>query len=82
MKWQNAMSDFAIIDYGVPHGSVLSPVQFITYVNDMMFSILNVNTSVDFIGHGNEVYIIYSDGNGKLLEKVKMNKQIKLWNLT
>lgn len=34
------MTNFVKIDLGVPQGSVLDPVPFITYVNDMMLSII------------------------------------------
>jgi hypothetical protein len=46
VKVSNTKSDFSIMKYGVPQGSILGPLLFIVYVNDLSLAVPDVNVNM------------------------------------
>ena len=63
----NTMSDFDNIVCGVPQGSILGPLLFLCYVNDMSISI---SESCKLILYANDSAILYSHKNPDVISQV------------
>ena len=69
-------SDLKIISCGVPQGSVLGPLLFLLYINDLP----NISNVLDFYLFADDTNIYYEDVSLISLEK-KVNNELKKLNL-
>ena len=69
-------SDIASITCGVPQGSVLGPLLFLIYINDLP----NVSNKLSFFLFADDTNIYYESNNLQELEKT-VNKELKLLSL-
>ena len=73
----DASSKLNSIEYGVPQGSVLGPILFILYIND----IVNISNECKYILFADDTTLIFSNENSIQLE-LSMNKvllQLRNW---
>ena len=70
------ISDITVIRCGVPHGSVLGPLLFLLYVND----IHRCSNKFEFSFYADDTNILYADPNLKDLETTVNNKLQNLCN--
>ena len=68
------ISDKHVIEYGVPQGSVLGPLLFLLYIND----INKCSKVLKFHLFADDTNVSYSNRNVKDLERVLNNEQTKL----
>ena len=61
----NAISDFEIIKHGVPQGSILGPLLFLLYINDIAES----SRILDFYLFADDTTIFHSDKDPRKLEQ-------------
>ena len=74
--YNGVSSDVAPFTCGVPQGSVLGPLLFLIYINDLP----NISTKLSFFLFADDTNIFYESGNLKELEKT-VNKELKLLSL-
>ena len=67
---ENAFSDVALINYGVPQGSIFRSLPFLIYVNDVPY-VLNETRSYIYV---DDICIWYQDKDVEKIEKV-LNKE-------
>lgn len=65
VKIGNTKSDFLTIKCGVPQGSVLGPLLFLLYIND----IYNSSPTLKFVLFADDTSVVHSHKNTLLLEK-------------
>ena len=59
------MSDKVEIIYGVPQGSILGPLLFLLYINDIQ----NCSDKLNFYLFADDTNILYADKNLRVLEQ-------------
>ena len=69
----NATSDFEFIKHGVPQGSILGPLLFLLYINDISES----SHKLDFYLFADDTTIFISDTNPTRLEQT-LNTELAL----
>ena len=74
VSYNNVSSDHSNVICGIPQGSVLGPLLFILYIND----ICNVSNILKFILFADDTNVFYSDKNIKNLIVVLNKELIKL----
>ena len=73
------MSDKVEITYGVPQGSILGPLLFLLYINDIQ----NCSDKLNFYLFADDTNILYADKNLRVLEQTvntELHKLYKLYN--
>lgn len=75
VKIDNSLSTYELVTYGVPQGTVLGPVLFIIYMND----ILTQKSAGEIISFADDTAIFYSSETWEMLKSIveKDLKQIK-----
>ena len=68
-------SEERFVEYGVPQGTVLGPILFQLYINDM----LNLDISGKIVAYADETVLVFSDSNW---ESVKIKAERGLPNIT
>ena len=68
----NSVKDYTL--YGVPQGSVLGPLLFLLYIND----IIKASTKFNFFLFADDTNLLYANKNLKTLEKVVNEELIKI----
>jgi hypothetical protein len=64
----NAFSDWGIIKHGVPQGSILGPLRFLLYVNDLSKTINKKSKAILFADDNS---IIFTNSKSKDFENVR-----------
>ena len=77
MSLENVTSDSMDISYGVPQGSILGPLLFTLYINDLP----SVTKTCNVILYADDTAIIYSDKQKAQIEKHLNNDMeiVKTW---
>ena len=74
--YNGVSSDIASVTCGVPQGSVLGPLLFLIYINDLP----NISSKLSFFLFADDTNIYYESSNLIELEKT-INKELKLLSL-
>lgn len=78
VRIDNYYSTLANSTYGVPQGSILGPLMFVTYVNDLP----NLNLNTKLIMYADDLVIYFSDKNWLKTKTTVENDLIQVYNWT
>ena len=76
MSIRNSLSESEIVSWGVPQGSILGPLFFLVFINDLPLSLETSVTSVDLYADDTTIYDVQPNK-----EKLKENLQKKIFNI-
>ena len=63
----NELSERNIINVGVPQGSILGPLLFILYINDIHMALHNLNINFNLILFADDTSVSISEPSNKIL---------------
>ena len=73
VSMNNKCSSSEHIKYGVPQGSILGPLMFLIFINDLPLALKDIVTSIDLYADDTTIYDIQSD-----MQKLQQNLQKSL----